>query len=222
MMKVKMKSCSDNIAVIPARRNSRRLRDKNLLTINSNSLIKRTADIAEQCGLFSSIIISTDIPENLLDIDCSRNTLYNRRPDRLCSSDTSTDAVIDYLIEQYEMVDDTVITLLQPTSPMRTVNDVKSAADLYKEKGIPVISALQLSDVYRTENGINTADDNGEMIMINGAIYIFSVNDFRKKQSIPVKDCAIFYMDYINSIDINYKYQYNAARILIENGYSHN
>ena len=48
------------LIVIPARKNSKRLPNKNLLKVNKKSLIQRTIDIAKQITDKENIIISTD------------------------------------------------------------------------------------------------------------------------------------------------------------------
>lgn len=221
MMKVKMTSCSDKIAVIPARRLSKRLKNKNMLLIEGSTLVSRTVSTALKSSVFSRIIISTDIPLGEMDVQCRGSILYDRRPRHLCGADTPTDDVIDYIIDRYVNKPDTVITLLQPTSPMRTAEDIITANTMYEESGSPVVSALKLSNIYGLGINGEIKSPENNCAMINGSIYVFSADDFKKRQCIPIEGCSIMFMDYIKSIDIDREYQYNAARILIEHDYIH-
>lgn len=220
-MKVKMTSCSDRIAVIPARRLSKRLKNKNMLLIGGSTLVSRTVSAALKSSIFSRIIISTDIPPENMDVQLNSSILFDKRPKHLCRADTPTDDVMEYIIERYIDKPGTVITLLQPTSPMRTDEDIVIANTMYEEYKRPVVSALKLNNIYNldTNGQINSPED--DCAMINGSIYVFSADDFEKGQCIPIEGCSIMFMDYIKSIDIDRQYQYNAARILIENNYIH-
>jgi len=48
------------LIIIPARKNSKRLKNKNLLKINNKSLIQRTIDEAKKIVPNKNILVSTD------------------------------------------------------------------------------------------------------------------------------------------------------------------
>ena len=50
------------IAIIPARKNSKRLINKNLLKINGKKMFNYTLQAALNCNKIDKILISTDIP----------------------------------------------------------------------------------------------------------------------------------------------------------------
>ena len=51
------------IAIIPARKGSTRIKNKNLKQIGTDSLIKRSLNTCSASGIFDEIIVSTDSKE---------------------------------------------------------------------------------------------------------------------------------------------------------------
>ena len=54
------------IAIIPARKGSKRLKNKNITKINKKPLFNYTLDAAIKCKKIGKIIVSTNIPAILL------------------------------------------------------------------------------------------------------------------------------------------------------------
>jgi len=130
-------------ALIPARSGSKGIPGKNFKEFYGKELWQWSFDVALESGIFSNIIISSDIcfeypksspmlcgeldPTNLLV------TFDNNRPPELCTDTATLDAVLCYYKNLYPDID--VWCLLQPTSPLRTAEDIKQAWALFNEKG---------------------------------------------------------------------------------------
>lgn len=116
------------LAIIPARSGSKGIKDKNIYPICGKPLIDWTCMLAKELyanGTFSDYVISTDY-EYILDT-------YNRaekRPATLCQDDTPMIDVIKHCISNRPYID--AVCLLQPTSPLRTLNDVLDAVSLFE------------------------------------------------------------------------------------------
>tara|TARA_B100000795_G_scaffold267902_1_gene253689 strand:+ start:109 stop:795 length:687 start_codon:yes stop_codon:yes gene_type:complete len=137
------------LAIIPARSGSKGIKNKNIKKINNVTLIEKAYAVARKSKIFDQIIISTDsvLYQNLMkkrkiDIFSLRSKKY--------SSDRSTDLqLLKYEIKKNEKFFKkkfTVIALLQPTSPMRSVNDLKKCFFKLKKEKLDAIWTLSKID----------------------------------------------------------------------------
>lgn len=114
----------NNIAVIPARKGSQGLKNKNLLKIDNKTLIERTINFAIESKLFSRIILTTDyknINNNKIE--------YRERPKELSKENTTMVEVIKDVIDNCNISKEDNIILLQPTSPFRNKKDLKKVIE---------------------------------------------------------------------------------------------
>ena len=65
------------LAIIPARKNSKRLKKKHHLEINGKSLIDHTFDLLKKSNLFINIIVSTDDQKILKNVKKNINLLFH-------------------------------------------------------------------------------------------------------------------------------------------------
>lgn len=114
----------NNIAVIPARKGSQGLKNKNLLKIDNKTLIERTINFAIESKLFSRIILTTDyknINNNKIE--------YRERPKELSKENTTMVEAIKDVIDNCNISKEDNIILLQPTSPFRNKKDLKKVIE---------------------------------------------------------------------------------------------
>lgn len=222
------------LAIIPARSGSKGLKDKNIKDLNGKPLIAHTIEVAKKSNLFSDIIVSTD-SERYAEISRKYGAIVPFLRSEELSSDTasSTDVILDVLkkMEDLGKKYDSFI-LLQPTSPLRTIEDLQGAYKLYKEKRAnAVISVcemehsplwsntlpenLSLDNFLKKEN-----DDNRQKLPIyyrlNGAIYISNVKYFTKYNDFYYKNSYAYIMSKRNSIDIDDEFDFKIAEILMQ------
>lgn len=176
------------IAVIPARKGSKRLLGKNKKVLNGKPLICYTIEQALQCEFIDKIIVSTDDMEILEIAKEYENVEAQERPIELAQDDTPIEEVLKYVLKGYSFQD--TIILLQPTSPLRTIYDISQCYHIFKERvSCTVISAIRV---------------NPFEIKLNGAVYIFSVGSVFLTPYISrgVFMC-IYFMPQERSIDID-------------------
>jgi CMP-N-acetylneuraminic acid synthetase len=216
------------LAIIPARKNSKRVKNKNLKHIKKITLFDHTFNSAKKCSEIDKIVITTDI-KKFLKKDTDR-VIHIKRPKYLCKDNCSTESAIKHalnyldksLIEKIENV-----VLLQPTSPFRTSLDISNAIKKFKkEKLDSLFSAYKrkmfiwgekrkllypinynLKKRYRTQNS-------KKVIVENGAIFIFSKNGFEKYNNRLFKKKGVYFMSAKNSIDIDNNQDLKIARFL--------
>ena len=162
------------IGIIPARAGSKGIPNKNIISLNGKPLIYYTIMAALQSNL-SEVIVSTDSPFIAYLSECYGATVPGLRPAELSTDTAKTEDVIRY------EVGNEVSMLLQPTSPLRTVEDINNALNMY-EPGESLISVYEatehprimyFSDGCPVWSGPMVRRQDMEPVFVrNGAIYI--------------------------------------------------
>jgi CMP-N-acetylneuraminic acid synthetase len=117
------------IAVIPARKNSKRFPGKNRAAFDGKSFLELALASAVQSGVISEIFLSSDdevIIEQAKELGI---TVPFKRASEFSQDDTSTWSVVMDLVQQTGYVGD--LCLLQLTSPKRLPIDVKALFEVY-------------------------------------------------------------------------------------------
>lgn len=121
------------LGIIPARAGSKGVSNKNIRPLNGRPLIAYTISAAVGAGL-SRLILSTD-SEQIAAVGRPLGAeVPFLRPAELANDTAKSAAVVTHLLETLRTNEgaeyDTVV-LLQPTSPMRTTQDILAALELY-------------------------------------------------------------------------------------------
>lgn len=219
------------IAIIPARSGSKGLNDKNIKLLNGKHLIGYTIEAAQKSNIFDRIIVSTD-SEKYAQISKKYNADVPFLRSRENSGDTASswDVVKEVLAKLDEQYD--IVVLLQPTSPLRTADDIIGAVELFFKK-----NAKTLFSACETTHPVfwcNTLDENlsakdfikkeyqkprqmlPKSYVLNGAIYIIKTNllnnpDFYSSEGV------VYIMDKSHSIDIDENLDFQLAELIIKN-----
>lgn len=204
--------------IIPARGNSKGLKNKNVLFFDDKPLILHTVDQAIESGLFDleDIIVSSDSQE-YLDICDTRGITTLKRPDELATDQSSTYDVLEYLFRTLD--NNRPFVLLQVTSPLRTSKNIKEAYDLFKncnynkivsmkDVGVDLRITTRLDDNNRIvdakmlDKGIRRQD--GDVYYRpNGAIYISKIDEYLKTGSFLTPETTAYIMGQNDSLDID-------------------
>lgn len=207
-------------AVITARKGSERLKNKNMLEMGGKPLAVIAVDTALKCRAIDKVIISTDIDELIDMYSQSDDITVLRRPSELAGPQVSSGMVIRHIIESTGMNDNDSIVLLQPTSPLRSSEQVSEAIAMHNGSADTVISVSNLpDDAIVMQEGGKACRMNIKGGLINGAIYIFTVGAFAGNGIIP--ECfSPYIMDSCSGIDIDFEDDYKLARYLYESIYT--
>jgi CMP-N-acetylneuraminic acid synthetase len=122
------------LCAIPARGGSKRLPRKNLRTLAGKPLIAHTIEVARQSGLFERVYVCTD-DEEIADIAraCGASVPI-LMPKELCgdlvASHIPCQHLAAHLAERGHSPD--ILVCLQPTSPLRIVDDLKAAVNQFE------------------------------------------------------------------------------------------
>lgn len=223
-----------NIAIIPARSGSKGLPDKNIKCINNKPLIAYSIEAAMKSKLFIEIMVSTDSIE-YADLAMK----YGAKVPFLRSNETSNDVagswdVVKEVLQCYEKANmrfDTV-TLLQPTSPLRTEKHIIKAFQLMIEKNADSITSvceMEHSPLWSNvlPSSLSMKEFENKYVLnkgrqqlplyyrINGAIYIRKINYINSQINLEYENPYAFIMEQKESIDIDSELDFQLAEFLL-------
>ena len=214
------------VALIPARRGSKGLADKNLKPFDGEPLWRRAVHQGILCA--SRSVLSTDIPGIDRRHMPSNSTLL-RRPAELAADDTPMADVVSHAIANLQLTDETII-LLQPTSPLRHDADIEAALDLHQSGPFDLV--LSVSETDRAILKYGTLSDAGFTAVAdpaycfanrqdlppvyrpNGAVYVFGADAFQRAQGFPTTRIGAHLMPPERSVDIDDPETFRAAEKL--------
>ena len=121
------------LAIIPARKGSKRLKKKNILKLGNKSLIQITIEFAKKIKSISDIIVSTDDTDVIkiakkLSVKAPFVRPFYLADDKASMTDVCLHA-LNFYEKNYQKVD--AIILLQPTSPFRSIDSVNNAINKF-------------------------------------------------------------------------------------------
>jgi CMP-N,N'-diacetyllegionaminic acid synthase len=112
-------------AIIPARGGSKGVPKKNLYRIDGETLVERAIRLARESGRVDRVLVTTDDPE-IYEIAKARDAAPpSLRPATLATDDARTIDAVQHLIGDANVTGGYLL-LLQPTSPLRTAEDLKA------------------------------------------------------------------------------------------------
>jgi len=138
------------LGIIPARGNSKGIKNKNLKLINGKPLIYYTINRAKKSKLISDLIGSTDSKKiEKYFINFGVKVPFNR-PNKLAGDRSNIIDTLIYSVEKMELIKNIkydYVCLLQPTSPLRKKNEIDNAIrKIIKYKADTFLSLSELDD----------------------------------------------------------------------------
>lgn len=222
-----------NIAIIPARSGSKGVKDKNIKEIGGIPLMAYSINTARESKVFNTIMVSTD-SKKYADIAEE----YGAEVPFLRSEENSGDnagswQVVEEVLNYYYskgIYFDTVC-LLQPTSPLRTAEDITNGYELLNNKKADAITSVcqvehsplwtmrlpnngSLAEFRRTIQDM-PRQKLDQYYRLNGAIYIRKINYHEKNIEIMNKYEFAYVMEQQRSIDIDTNLDFILAELLM-------
>jgi CMP-N-acetylneuraminic acid synthetase len=229
------------LAVITARGGSTTLPRKNILQFGGKPLIAHTIEAAlharRRGGPIGRIIVSTDDPEIS---EISRRwgaEVPFTRPSELARADTPSLPVVQHAVafaEEEEGFQYTWVLLLQPTSPLRTGDDIVAALDLIHRPDTTAVVSLTDATASHPkklrliDNGIiRPFQDDGfqpvrrqdfglNVYKTNGAIYLVRRDVLMQENSFYGSCPRPFVMPPERSVDIDTQVDFEIAEFLFQ------
>lgn len=205
-----MSERAGTLAIIPARAGSRRLPGKNMRPLGGKPMIAWTIEAALASTSIDAVLVTSN-DDAVLSLAQSLGVQHAVRRPAALATDTATSAeVVMDVLETYASTH-VSFCLLQPTSPLRTSDDIEGALALHSMRSRPVVSMCPTATPLSWCAGI--ADD-GTMqrldaalpepaYVLNGAIYAMSIDTFRADPCFTPPGTLAFRMARDHSIDVD-------------------
>ena len=207
------------LAIIPARGGSKGIKNKNIAALAGKPLLQWTIEAAKKSKYVDRIVLSSDDPQIQEIAELLGCEVPFTRATHLATDEAST---IDVLVDVLErVVGFDVVVLLQPTSPLRTAEDIDSCINLMMQDNAPsVVSLCAVEDhpalvvKFRNENQITPflphsssqslrRQDLPGAFRLNGAVYAAKIPWLLRERSFTAQGSVGFVMPKRRSVDID-------------------
>lgn len=223
------------LAVIPARGGSKGVPGKNIKELAGKPLIAWSIEAGQQSRYVDRLIVSTDCPEIARVARMWGSDVPFMRPAELATDEAKgIDAIlhaIGWHREQGEHYD--LVLVLQPTSPLRTADDIDDAIELFFEKKAGAVVSVcptdhhpwwantlpedgSMKDFLRTELKNTNRQALPDFYRLNGAIYLADIPFIESTCSFIAEGTFAYPMAIEKSIDIDSLLDFKLAGCLLE------
>lgn len=169
------------MALIPARGGSVRLKGKNTETINGRTLVELAIRQAQACEMIDNrniVVTSDSVLVREIAQRCGADIVV--RPAHLSQGNNVIQHVQQHAYEQFTERNNLTfdaIVLLQPTSPMRTPEDIQGALQLFKTSGADAVVSVTegADDVAFQVRHARRLERIPHCVVCNGAVFVLSV-----------------------------------------------
>lgn len=213
------------LAIIPARKGSKGIKNKNFLKIGKYTLLEHSCFFSKKLKFIDKTILTSDskIAKNIAD---KYNISFSQRPKKLAKDNSLMIDLLKYEIKNNNNF--THILILQPTSPFRKL---KNFFDAYKKlKKREIDTAITIC---RTENhpsrmmikkgkffksydkafNFKNRQKLQEVYIRAGSMYFFEINNLKKYNSIFGKKVYGYEVSNKYSINIDMKKDFQLAKL---------
>lgn len=224
------------LGVIPARGGSKGIPKKNIRLLADKPLIAYTIECGLRCKLITDLVVSTD-DEEIRDIARQEGAQVPfLRPPELATDMALAIPTIQHAVREMERIKKgnyDVIVMLQPTTPLRTPEDLSEALQrLIESDADGIISVVDVDNWHpmkmkRFENDYLVDYEKPPMenpprqilpkvYMVNGAIYATKRDIFMNQSTFRGKKCLGYIMPQERSVNIDGEIDFLAAEIYIK------
>ncbi len=203
---------------------------KNLRLLGHKPLLQWSIEAALASRFIKRVVVSSDDLAILAAARAAGAETPFVRPAELAQDDTPSMAVVLHALEQLPAVD--WLVLLQPTSPLRTSDDIDQAIDLCLATGAPACVSVteagelpwwmfsidatgRLQPFLAQEQRPQRRQDAPPLYVLNGAIYVAHVAWLRQRGRFLSEETLAYRMPPERSIDIDTALDFRLAECLL-------
>ncbi len=223
------------VGLITARGGSKGVPRKNLKLLAGKPLIAWTIESARQSRRLDRVIVSTE-DEEIADISRRWGAeVPFMRPVELAQDDSPHILVVEHAIRWLQEHDEGSLSrllLLQPTSPLRTAEDIDAAIELAESRDAEaVVSVCQtehhpylvkrilpdgtLDDFMKPDLAYPRRQDLPPAYALNGAIYLSRIESLLSSRTFLPKGIFPYIMPPERSLDINSAWDFYVAELVL-------
>lgn len=224
------------LCTILARGGSKGLPGKNTKILCGKPLIAHTISQAIRSNLFHTIAVSSDSDDILSVAGSESIKCLIKRPAELASDTAPKLPAIKHCVEQVESfagVKFDIVVDLDPTSPLRNIDDIKNCLELLitsKSSNVitgcparksPYFNMVELDDanVARlskpSKSGVFRRQDAPPVFEMNASIYVWNRAALDGNDSIWNADTRIYLMPQERSIDVDSEVDFELVKMLM-------
>lgn len=219
------------LGIVPSRKGSIRLKNKNIIKIDNKKLIEYTLDAVEKSKYLKKAIITSDYKSFSKFVNDYKKLYYIERPKHLCTSNASLINVIIHSLTIFKKKFNFFplnIILLQPTSPFRNFNDIDLAIKKFENSNKKTLISISKTftaindQIIINKSGkfkfiselINDKYNLNQNYFIDGSIYIINTKYFFKHRKLWTPNSVLFKIKQSHSIDVDNYFDLTIARSL--------
>ena len=223
------------ICVVPARKGSKGLKNKNIRKLNQIPLILYTIKTAQKSKKIKSILLSTD-DERIINLCKKENKveILFKRPKNLSRDNSKSIDVYLHAIKEYEKIYNTRVEnfcAMLPTHPVRSHHEIDRAIDFfYKKKAKYLIMAKEITPInfqFKIKNNkmyphrnvnlsVNNRQQLGKNFSPSGSLYIFNYKNLKLDKSFMTKKTYIYVQKETPPFDIDTLKDFNLVKKYLE------
>ena len=203
-----------NLIIIPARKGSKRIKNKNLTKVFNKPLIFWTINYAKKFKNQNYDLVVTSDCKKIKKICIKEKVFFLNRPKKISNDHTSMHDVIFHAVNYFDK-NYKYIILLQPTSPLRKLNLIsKSIKILDKKKNFDSLIHLVknssftgrvVNNCWKPDYDLNKrSQDIKDQFLPSGNLYIYRSHLYQKKIKVPKKTYGLISYNE-KRIDIDYE-----------------
>ena len=220
----------NTFALIPARGGSKGIPRKNIKMIAGKPLIVWTIEAALRSSLLSAVVVSTDDLEIAEVARRAGAQVPFMRPAELAQDQTPGLDPVLHALDELPQFDS--VLLLQPTSPLRTTDDIDGCLNLVTQKKAPSVVSVTEAEThpywtYRLNTDQTMArfvdvapvarrQDLPAVFSLNGAMYFADANWLRDSGSLVSAETLAYVMSKEHSVDLDTPLDWKFAELLMK------
>lgn len=207
------------LAIIPARGGSKGVPRKNIRLVGGRPLIAWTIEEAKKSKYIDRLILSSDDNEIISIAESLNCEVPFIRPDELAQDHvTGLEPVLHALATINDNFD--YVVLLQPTSPLRIVEDIDECIKKCVAQNAPGCVTVttpdkspfwmyslddqgRLSPIIKQENPVLLRQQFKSVYALNGAVYVAKIDWFVKNRKFISDETIAYLMPKTRSVDID-------------------
>tara|TARA_Y100000310_G_scaffold148453_1_gene147682 strand:- start:305 stop:1015 length:711 start_codon:yes stop_codon:yes gene_type:complete len=215
------------LAIIPARKNSERLKNKNLKKFKGKPLIFWTLKAAKKSKYIDKVVVSSNSQKALNVSKQYKDFFLSKRPERFCTKKSELIDTVLYEIKKFKDYD--IVILLQPTSPLRTSLDIDKSLNMmikkFKKSSVSFVSLKccephnfyliknknKIKRVSKVKNYSTNRQSYAKFYYPSGDLYISYIDRIIKKKNFIDRKTLPFLIKDKNSSDIDDIFDFKTA-----------
>tara|TARA_B100000035_G_C21012464_1_gene560282 strand:- start:177 stop:827 length:651 start_codon:yes stop_codon:yes gene_type:complete len=211
-------------AIVPIKRNSQRIPDKNFKEINSKPLFFYILQSLFNSEFINEIVVNHDDDYIVQEVSKYFDSIkFYKRPIELFGDDVSMNKIIESSLDECTYQS---IIQVHTTSPLLQTETIDKAIRTHLDSKLDIFSVNKLQERlyskdlepinHDIDNLIQTQDLD-PIYVENSALYIFTKENFRKHNNRINNKSNIFEINFPENIDIDNYEDLELAKLILEN-----